>query len=125
MIVRRRLLWIDCTAAAVAGVIVLLIHGWLSGWYGLPQELLIFIGAANVIYASYSGSLAVRARRPKHLILILVAANLLWSMVFVMIALTYKDTATLLGLAHLLGEALFVGGLAVLEWRWRELLLAA
>ena len=125
MIVRRRLLWIDCTAAAVAGVVVLLIHGWLSGWYGLPQELLIFIGAANVVYASYSGSLAVRARRPKELILLLVAANLLWSMVCIILALTYEDTATLLGLAHLLGEALFVGGLAGLEWRWRELLLTA
>ena len=125
MIVRRRLLWIDCTAAAVAGVVVLLIHGWLSGWYGLPQELLIFIGAANVVYASYSGSLAVRARRPKALILFLVSANLLWSMVCVILALIYRDTATLFGLAHLLGEALFVGGLGGLEWRWRDLLLAA
>ncbi len=55
----------------------------------------------------------------------LVAANLLWSVVCIILALTYEDTATLLGLAHLLGEALFVGGLAGLEWRWRELLLTA
>ncbi len=125
MIIRRRLLWIDCTAAAVAGLIVLFISGWLSGWYGLPQELLIFIGAANVVYASYSCSLSMRSRRPQEIILFLVAANLLWSLFCVMLALIHMDTATIFGLAHLLGEALFVGGLAGLEWRWRELLLTA
>ena len=125
MIVRRWVLWIDATAAALAGVVVLLISGWLSGWYGLPQELLISIGAVNLVYASYSSSLAMRRRREKALIVFLVSANLLWSVVCVILALIYRDTATLFGLAHLLGEALFVGGLGGLEWRWRDLLLAA
>ncbi len=124
MIVRQSVLWIDATAAALAGVVVLLISGWLSGWYGLPQELLISIGAVNLVYASYSSSLAMRTRRPKALILLLVSANLLWSVVCVILALIYGDTATLFGLAHLLGEALFVGGLGGLEWRWRDLLAA-
>ncbi len=125
MIVRQWVLWIDATAAALAGVVVLFVSGWLSGWYGLPQELLISIGAVNLVYASYSGSLAMRTRRPKSLILFLVSANLLWSVVCVTLALIYRDTATLFGLVHLLGEALFVGGLGGLEWRWRDLLLAA
>jgi hypothetical protein len=34
-------------------------------------------------------------------------------------------TASAFGLAHLVGEGLFVGGLAVLEWRRRERLLTA
>ncbi len=123
MIVRQWVLWIDATAAALAGVVVLFVSGWLSGWYGLPQELLISIGVVNLVYASYSGSLAMRTRRPKSLILFLVSANLLWSVVCVILALIYRDTATLFGLAHLLGEALFVGGLGGLEWRWRDLLL--
>ena len=123
MIVRQWVLWIDATAAALAGVVVLFVSGWLSGWYGLPQELLISIGVVNLVYASYSSSLAMRMRRPKALILLLVSANLLWSVVCVILALIYRDTATLFGLAHLLGEALFVGGLGGLEWRWRDLLL--
>ena len=125
MIVRQWVLWIDATAAALAGVVVLFVSGWLSGWYGLPQELLISIGVVNLVYASYSGSLAMRMRRPKALILFLVSANLLWSVVCVILALIYRDTATLFGLAHLLGEALFVGGLGGLEWRWRDLLLVS
>ncbi len=125
MIVRQWVLWIDATAAALAGVVVLFVSGWLSGWYGLPQELLISIGVVNLVYASYSSSLAMRMRRPKALILFLVSANLLWSVVCVVLALIYRDTATLFGLAHLLGEGLFVGGLGGLEWRWRDLLLAA
>ena len=35
-----------------------------------------------------------------------------------------RGTASWLGLAHLILEALFVGGLALLEWRWREVLWA-
>ena len=37
---KTKLLWIDGLGALVAGVVVLLTSGWLSGWYGLPQQLL-------------------------------------------------------------------------------------
>jgi len=59
----RKLLWVDCTAGALARVAMLVLGGWLSRWYGLPQQLLLFMGAANLLYASYSFSLAVRPRR--------------------------------------------------------------
>jgi hypothetical protein len=37
-------------------------------------------------------------------------------------AVIFWNTASPLGLAHVVAEGLFVGGLAVLEWRWRHLL---
>jgi hypothetical protein len=121
----RNLLWVDCTAGALAGVAVLMLSGWLGGLYALPRGLLLFTGAVNVLYASYSFTLAIRSTRPKSLILLLVFANLAWAVVCLGLAVVFAGSATLFGVGHLVGEAVFVGGLAGLEWRWRERLLTA
>ena len=123
MDLRRRILWVDGLAGAVAGSAVLVLRGWLSDWYQMPEDLLLFMALVNLAYASYSLSLARLSKRPKALIVLLVAANLTWAMVCLRWALILD--ASLFGLAHLVAEALFVGGLAYLEWRWRELLWTA
>ena len=97
-------------------------HGWLSRWTQLPQGLVFFMGIANLAYASYSFSLAVRSQRSPTLINLLVAANLAWSLLLFVWVVVFFDTASLLGFVYLLSESLFVGGLAVLEWRSRYLL---
>jgi hypothetical protein len=120
----KNLLWIDCIAGALAGVLVLMWSGWLSNLHALPREMLLLNGGANLLYASFSFSLAVRARRPRTLINVLVLANLSWALVCLCLAVTFAGSATVFGIAHLVGEAIFVGGLAGLEWRWRDQLLA-
>nr|WP_316641853.1 hypothetical protein [uncultured Roseateles sp.] len=121
----KKLLWIDGAAAALAGVAVLSFSGGLSQLHAIPQDLLLFIGAINLLYACYSCSLAVRARRPISLIKLLVFANGFWALICLGLAVMFAGTATIFGLGHLLGEALFVGGLTSFEWRWRERLLTA
>ena len=125
MDLRRKLLWVDCSAAALAGVTVLALSGWLSRWHALPRWLLVVSGVVNLMYGSYSFSLALRARRPRHLINLLVLANLSWAVVCLWWAVVFSESATLFGLGHLVGEAIFVGALAGLEWRYREWLLTA
>ncbi|HYW06492.1 MAG TPA: hypothetical protein VE913_06030 [Longimicrobium sp.] len=116
-------MWVDCTAGALAGAAMLLLSGWLARWYALPRELLWFMGAVNLLYATYSCSLAVRARRSRGSINLLVFANLAWVPACLGFAVAFRESATPYGLAHLVGEAVFVGGLALLEWRWRHQLL--
>jgi hypothetical protein len=121
----RKLLWVDCTAAALAGAAVLAFSGWLSRLYALPRDLLLLIGAVNLLYGCYSFSLALRPRRPKPLLNVLVFANLAWAAVCLVLAAVFWQPATPFGLAQLIGEAVFVGGLAGLEWRNRDQLLTA
>jgi hypothetical protein len=121
----RNLLWIDCIAGALAGVLVLLLSDWLSRLYSLPPRLLIFMGLVNLIYASYSFSLAIRRARPKALIILLAVANGTWTLVCLALATHFFETATFLGIGLLVFEAIFVGGLASLEWKWRDHLLSA
>ncbi|WP_043309779.1 hypothetical protein [Pseudomonas sp. ML96] len=120
----RYLLWIDSAAAATAGLVVLALGAWLSDLYSLPRELLLFIGVVNLIYASYSFSLALRGNRPRLLLYGLIVGNSLWAGVCVAMALQFAGDSSLFAQLHLIGEALFVGALAALEWRWREQILA-
>ncbi|QTN26716.1 hypothetical protein HZ993_15515 [Rhodoferax sp. AJA081-3] len=123
MRIANNLLWIDCTAGALVGFVVLLFTAQLSQLQALPHTLLLFMGAANVLYASFSFILATRSKRPMPLIKLLVVANGFWSLVCVCLAVAYANTATLFGLGHLITEAIFVGSLAAQEWKWRALLL--
>ena len=125
MYILRRLLWVDCSAGALVGMVVIAFSPWLSSLEGLPREVLLFTGVVNVLYACYSFSLAVRAERTMTMIKLLVFANLAWVPVCLGLAVYFRDQATPFGFVHLVGEALFVGGLAVLEWNQREQLLRA
>jgi hypothetical protein len=120
----RSLLWIDCIAGALAGVLVLLFSEWLSRCYSLPPEILYFMGLVNLLYATYSFSLAKRCARPKGLILLLAPANGAWALACLGLATHFFETATFLGIALLVGEAIFVGALASFEWKWRDQLLS-
>jgi hypothetical protein len=106
-------------------VTVFVLSAWLSRLYGLPRDVLLFIGAANLLYASCSFSLARRSERPLSLIKLLVYANGAWALVCVGLAAYFWGQATAFGLAHLIGEALIVGGLAGLEWNQRHRLASA
>ncbi|HEX4896088.1 MAG TPA: hypothetical protein VFV11_07145 [Solimonas sp.] len=119
----RPLLWLDCSAAAVAGVGVLLLSDWLSRVQALPRELLIAIAVVNLLYGGYSFTLARRVQPPRVLVDALVVANLGWAAVCMALAVKFAHSATVWGLLHLVGEGLFVGGLALAEWRWRQAVL--
>ncbi len=120
---RRSLIWIDGAAGGTAGVLVLLAREWMSDLYKLPLDHLILMGVANLAYAFYSLSLARRVMRPLVYIRVLIIANVTWACLCLSWAAMYVETASVFGLAHLVGEGLFVGGLARLEWRWRYYLV--
>jgi predicted membrane-bound spermidine synthase len=120
---RYKLLRIDSLGALTVGLVMLLLSQWLSSWYALPRGFIIFMGLVNLAYGCYSFSLLVKIKRPLSLIVVLVIANLGWAVLCVLWAVIFAQSASPFGTIHLLGEALFVGGLAYLEWRNREFLL--
>ena len=117
---RRNLLWIDGSGGLIVGVLVVALAHWLAEWHQLPYDFLLLMGVANLAYGTYSLTLARRAIRPMGLIVFLVVANLTWAVLCARWAVLYWDTASPLGLLHVGGEGLYVGGLAILEWRYRD-----
>jgi hypothetical protein len=118
----RSLLWIDSSGGLFVGALVLALSGWLSQLYRLPVSLLVAMGVANLAYGAFSLSLARRTTRPKALIVALVVANATWAALCGLTAVIVARYASGFGIGHLVGECLVVGGLARLEWRYREAL---
>ncbi|MCA9647073.1 MAG: hypothetical protein H6718_12415 [Polyangiaceae bacterium] len=79
------------------------------------------MAAANLGYASYSGSLALRVSRvsqlPRLAVDLLVFANVAWGFVCVGLLLGNWATVTVWGIAHLIFEGAFVAGLGLVEFR--------
>ena len=120
MKIAKHILWIDCTAAASAGLIVLLAVPWLSQLYHLPKEIIIFVGCVNLLYACYSFTLANYKKRTLFLINILVIANSIWVLVCLIMLWQFWQEMTIFAVIHIAGEVVFVGALARLEYQWRH-----
>ncbi|GAB5520533.1 MAG: hypothetical protein RhofKO_27840 [Rhodothermales bacterium] len=123
MMQREKLLWVDGTAGAVVGMLLLSLSPWLAPLFRLPLGIVLFMGLVNLTYGCYSLTIARFQRRPLSLIRFLVIANLAWVPVCIGLALTFRETISIWGLLHLSAEAMFVGSLAVIEWRWRDALV--
>lgn len=119
----KSLLWIDCLGGLVVGVLVLTLSSWLSTLYAMPERFVLALGAANLAYGTFSLSLARRTVRPRALLRLLVAANLAWAVFCVIASAILASQATAYGLALLLFEGAYVGGLGLLEWRVLDALL--
>jgi hypothetical protein len=111
----RNLLWLDCTAAGVAGLLVLAISPWLAPLYELTQSRVVALALVNLLYASFSFTLARNPGLRSAWVYALAAANVAWACLLVF--LSTQIPMSRWGLAHFLGEALFVGGLGLLELR--------
>ncbi|MEM7738632.1 MAG: hypothetical protein AAF267_22910 [Deinococcota bacterium] len=122
---RDQLLRVDCTAGIAVGIFVLSLQRWLSSFYQLPVSFVVFLGIVNLTYGTFSLSLAVRKNRPQYLVWLLIRANMVWGVLCIVWAILFRNTASVWGLGTLLFEAVFVGGLGVIEWRWHHLLLTA
>ena len=89
----------------------------------MPRAAVVAIGAANLAYGAFSLSLALRRRRSPGQIAALVTANAAWAAVCGLAAARLAGTASAFGIAQLVAEGAYVGGLAALEWRHRDRLL--
>lgn len=119
----KLLLWIDCLGGLAVGVLVLALSSRLRVPYAMPERFVIALGAATLANGAFSLSLARQAVRPRTLLWLLVGANLAWAVFRVIASAFLAAQASAVGLALLLLEGAYVGGLGLLEWRLLDALL--
>lgn len=117
----RAILWLDGGSGLGAGIAVLLLHRWLAAIHEVTPGTMLGIGLVNMLYGSYSGTLALVATRrgrlpPRVAVNVLVLANLGWTAVCTML-LAKVDGSGLFRL-HVGFEGAYVAALAAAEWRW-------
>lgn len=117
----RQTLWLDAVAGAVAGSVLLTWREWLAAQFDFPVELVALNAIANLSYASYSGTLAtltaVGIAPPRGALTTLVVANAGWMVVCFNILARVWAFGSGFGLGYVALEGLFVGALAVVEYR--------
>lgn len=119
----RAILWLDGASGIGAGIAVLLLHRLLAGLHQVEPDVMLGVGVVNVLYGSYSGSLAMlatrRGRTPARLaVTLLVLANLAWTSICAVLLATIGRHASVLFGLHVGFEGLYVAALAAAEWRW-------
>ncbi|MBP9113518.1 MAG: hypothetical protein KBF88_11970 [Polyangiaceae bacterium] len=122
---KTNLLAFDSIGGLLVGPLVLAFREPLSGLERLPTKLLVATGVANVVYGLYSGQLALRSKRGTGIsraeLHLLVVANACWAVFCFVTAFSLRAQASWWGLAHLVGEGIYVG---LLAWVERRVLLA-
>ena len=115
-----RILWLDCIGGLVFGLVVIALCWPLSRWEGLPLNVVLATGSANLIYGSYSLFVTTRKNRSLKLVKILAAANMFWLVVCVGILIAYWNQISVLGVLHVAGEGIYVSALGLVEWKMKE-----
>ncbi len=118
----KTIIWFDCLAGLTAGVLLFLLAPTIVRWHGWTDGFVRFIGLMNIAYGCYSGSVAIlfiaRAHIPAWRVLVLIGANAFWAFQCLVQVWLWWGIATPVGIGHLALEAIFVGGLAVVEARF-------
>ncbi|GAB3477121.1 hypothetical protein [Marinomonas epiphytica] len=117
--IQKNILWIDGGAAALVGLIILLLCSWFTNWYGMPFWFVAFLGTTNLVYASYSLRLALAKSFSLAAIKVLVAGNAFWAILCAGFIVYFFESSSIWGKFFLGAEGVFVILLAIIEWRCR------
>lgn len=115
-------LHVDGSAGLAMGLVLFALAEWVSELYRLPLNVILFLASANILYGCYALALALSNQRSLMAIKVLSIANSVWVVICVAIVVLYVQTASPVGFLFIGGEALFVGVLAVYEWKNRFVL---
>jgi hypothetical protein len=113
----RKILWIDGLGALIAGIAVLSTRGILSGPFGLPERILLIQSVITIIYGTYSTTLAKNKIYSKKPIRVLAIANLMYVAFCMLLFMNNYYSTTVLGKVYFIAEAMYICGLAILEFR--------
>lgn len=116
------LLRVDCAAGAIMGVLVLVLREPLARFYGFAGGALVFAGATNLLYACYSGVLAITAWKAgtvsRGSVTVLACGNMAWLFGCMGIVASQWSTGRALGHAFVLVEGVVVATLGLVEYRY-------
>jgi hypothetical protein len=111
----NRLIWIDCAAAFVAGLFLLILKSKLAPFFNIPESLLTNMMLVAFVFSCYSFYLANQNPKPKILLKTLVFGNAMYALLCLGLLLSYSKTASVFGIGYFIFDAMIVGFLAIVE----------
>ena len=122
----RRVLALDALSCAVMGIVMAAGSAPLAELFGLPAGLVRGAGIVLLPIAAFIGWLSARRVPPRLLVWLVIVGNVGWTIESFLVLGQYGGSATALGTAFVLAQAVAVLGLAALEYLGlRKIALAA
>jgi small-conductance mechanosensitive channel len=112
----RWALFADAFASGAMAVLMLSFAGALEDLLQIPARFLFNVGLILVPYAALVGYLGTRERLPTWIVWTVIAANVLWVLDSVLLALSDWIAPNTLGLAFIYAQALAVAAFAELQF---------
>ncbi|TDH63156.1 hypothetical protein E2C06_07175 [Dankookia rubra] len=112
----RRVLLADAACSGAMGLLLALLAGPLSRWFGLPAALLLEVGLFLLAFAAFVAVLGLRQASPRLLVWLVIVGNALWALDSVLLLVSGWVAPTALGGTFVVAQALVVALLAELEY---------
>ena len=112
----RRALLVDAAASGLTGALMLAGAGMLTDLLGLPAALLRGAGLVLVPYVAFVAIVAARAHISTAAVWAVVACNAVWTVASVALVIDGFVTPTALGSVFVIGQAVAVAALGVLQY---------
>lgn len=109
----RQWLLIDALTCVITGILLVAATSFLTGLFGLPEDLLRYAGFILFPCAALMFIAARTLATP--LVWVVILGNLAWALASVAVAFVFEPTA--FGLAFTLAQGAAVALLGYLEWR--------
>ena len=112
----RRVLLADAITSGAMGLLLALLAGPLSRWFGLPTDMLREVGLFLLGFAALVATLGLQRASPRLLFWLVILGNALWALDSVLLLVSGWVAPTVLGGAFVVAQALVVAVLAELEY---------
>ena len=112
----RRALLVDAAASGLTGALMLAGAGMLTDLLGLPTALLRGAGLVLVPYVAFVAIVAARAHISTASVWAVIACNAVWTVASVALVIDGFVTPTALGTVFVIGQAVAVAALGVLQY---------
>jgi len=112
----RRALLVDAAASGLTGALMLAGAGMLTDLLGLPAALLRGAGLVLVPYVAFVAIVAARAHISTAAVWAVIACNAVWTVASVALVMDGFATPTALGTVFVIGQAVAVAALGVLQY---------
>lgn len=111
----RKILWIDAVLGGITAFAGLSMYRLARHFLGLPTNVILFIAAVTLAYALMALTLALQYRPSVLSLKVLTYANWAWTVISIILLISYFGTATIFGIIFLVLQVIVVGTLAYLE----------
>lgn len=115
--VLKKILLADSLMGGVTAIIFLVLYPVLTGFLGLPANVIVIIAIITLAYAIVAIRLNFQQQPSVTLLRILIYANWFWMFVSIALVIRYIGGTTIYGTAFLLLQVAVVAILAYLEGR--------